>query len=77
MTIRLMFVHYTSSSVWVTEWPSFEKYLPTRLAICFHCILVYFVFFNYYHFGFKSEMWLLMAPVSVDCFSSTYIIHSL
>ena len=27
------FVHYTFSSVWMTEWP------PTRLAICSHCIL--------------------------------------
>ena len=23
--IRLMFVHYTLSSVWVAEWPLFEK----------------------------------------------------
>ena len=36
---HFMFVHYTFSSVWVAEWPSFGKYLPARLAICSHCIL--------------------------------------
>ena len=33
MTFRLMFVHITFSSVWVAEWPPFEKELPTRLTI--------------------------------------------
>ena len=33
------FVHYTFSSVCVAEWPPFGKYLPARLAICYHCIL--------------------------------------
>ena len=36
---HFMFVHYTFSSVWVAEWPPFEKKLPARLAICSHCIL--------------------------------------
>ena len=36
---HFMFVHYTLSSVWVAEWPHFWKKLPSRLAICFHCIL--------------------------------------
>ena len=31
---HLMFVHYTFSSVGVSEWPPFGKFLPTRLAIC-------------------------------------------
>ena len=39
--IRLMFVQYTLSSVWVAEWPPFEKKLPIRLAISSHRILVY------------------------------------
>ena len=30
---HFMFVHYTFSSVWVAEWPTFGK----RLAICSHC----------------------------------------
>ena len=34
---HFMFVHYTISSVWVTEWPFWEW--PARLAICSHCIL--------------------------------------
>ena len=42
--IRLMCVHFTLSSVWAAEWPPFEKYLHTRLAICSHCILVYLYF---------------------------------
>ena len=33
-----MFVQYTFSSVWVTEWPLFGKQLPARLTICSHCI---------------------------------------
>ena len=36
---HLMFVHYTFSSVWVTEWPPFGKQLPARFAICSHCLL--------------------------------------
>ena len=36
---HFMFVHYTFSSVWVAGWPPFGKKLPTRLAICSHCIL--------------------------------------
>ena len=50
--IRLMFVNYTLSSVWVTEWPSFEKWLHTRLfvlivlwSICiFFLIIIILVF---------------------------------
>ena len=42
--ISLLFVDYTLSSVWVTEWPSFEKKLHTRLTICSHYILVYLYF---------------------------------
>ena len=37
--IHFMFVHYTFSSVWVTEWSPFGKKLPAQLVICFHCIL--------------------------------------
>ena len=36
---HLMFVPYTFSSVWVTEWPPFGKKLPARLTICSHCLL--------------------------------------
>ena len=38
MTFHLMFVHYTVSSVWVAEWPSLGKELPTWLAMCSRCI---------------------------------------
>ena len=36
---HFMFVYYTFSSVWAAEWPPFEKLLPARLEICYHCIL--------------------------------------
>ena len=39
MTFHLMFVHIIFSSVWVAKWPPFGKELPTRLTICFLCIL--------------------------------------
>ena len=34
-----IFVHYTFSSVLVVELPPFAKKLPTRFAICSHCLL--------------------------------------
>ena len=37
--VSLYVCSYTLSSVWVAEWPPFEKLLPARLAICSHCIL--------------------------------------
>ena len=36
---HFMFVYYPFCSVWIAEWPPFGKKLPTRLAICSHCIL--------------------------------------
>ena len=39
VTFHPMFVHNTFSSVWVAEWPPFGKELPTRLAVCSHCVL--------------------------------------
>ena len=35
---HFMFVHYTFSSVWIAGWPPFGRWLPARLAICYHCI---------------------------------------
>ena len=39
VTLHLMIVHISFSSVCVAEWPPFGKELPTRLAVCSHCIL--------------------------------------
>ena len=36
---HFIIVHYTFSSVWVAEWPPFEKQVPAQLAICSRCIL--------------------------------------
>ena len=65
-----MFVHYTFSSVWVAEWPPFGEKLPARLAIFLIVFYLVYVFFIS-HFGFKSGIWLLIAPVPVHCFSIT------
>ena len=70
---RFMFAHYTFSSVWVTEWPPFGKYLPARLTICSHCILsICNIYLFISRFGFKSGICLLIAPVPVHCFSVTF-----
>ena len=58
-----MFVHYTFSSVWVTEWPPFGKELPIRLAVCSHCTLSV-CNFTYFPFGFES------GALVFDCSSS-------
>ena len=70
---HLMFVHYTFSSVWVAEWPPFGKWLPARLANCFHFILCICNIFS--RFGFNSGICLLIAPVPVHCFSITFILY--
>ena len=44
--------------------------MSTRLATCSHCILsICNLFIS--HFGFKSGIWLLIAPGHVYCFSIT------
>ena len=50
VTFHLMFVLNTLRSIWVAEWPPFGKELPTRLAICSHCILS---ICNFIHFPFR------------------------
>ena len=69
---HLVFVHCTFSSVWVAEWPPFGKKLPARSAICSHCLLSICNFYLNSHFGFKSGIWLLIAPVPDHCFSITF-----
>ena len=39
MTFHLLCVHFSFSSVWVAEWPSFGKVLLTRLTMRSLCIL--------------------------------------
>ena len=39
VTLHIMCAHIVFSSVWVAEWPSFEKELLTWLTICSLCIL--------------------------------------
>ena len=67
---HLMFVHYTFSSIWVAEWPPFEKKLPLGwpyVLIVFCLFVVLFIS----HFGFKTGILLLIAPVPVHCFFIT------
>ena len=66
-----MFVHYTFSSVWVAEWLPFGKKLPDWLAMCSHCLLSICIFYLFSHFGYKSGIKILIAPVPVHCFSIT------
>ena len=57
---HIMFVHYTLSSfllLMVTFW-EIAAHSPT-LAICSH-------------FGFKNEIWLMIAPVPVHCLPITF-----
>ena len=37
----LMFVHYTFSSVWVAEWPTFSEIAARSVGhtVCSHCLL--------------------------------------
>ena len=39
VVFRFVFVHCAFGSVCVSEWPSFGKCLPARLAVYSHCIL--------------------------------------
>ena len=56
---HFIFVHYTLSSVWVAEWPTFG--LPTWLAICSHCILSIFNIYLFPVLVFRAgfAFWLL------------------
>ena len=62
-----MFVHYTFSSVWVAEWPPFEKELHIWLVVCSHCILSICIFF-----GFEGWIWVLIASVPALCIMFTF-----
>ena len=63
MTFHLMVVHNTFSSVWVAEWLPFGKELPTRLAMCSHCICL-FVILVISRFGFEGEVLVFDHPSS-------------
>ena len=67
--VHLMFVHYAFSSVWVAEWSPFGKSFPFGWPF----VLIVFCLFVFSHFGFKSGICLLIAPVPVQCFSITFI----
>ena len=54
------FVHYTFSSVWVAEGPTFGKSLPAQFAILivFSLDFVYLQYLFISRFGFKSGICL-------------------
>ena len=70
VVFHLMFVHYTFSSVWVAEWPPFGNSCPLGWPCVLFCL---FVIFIYFPFGFRSGIWLSIAPVPVHCFSITFM----
>ena len=57
-----MCVHIVFSTVWVAEWPPFEKELLTRLTKCSLCFLT-IGNFSYFPFVF------LGLHLGADCFS--------
>ena len=59
-----MFSYYFSS-VWVAEWPPFEKYLLTWLTICSLRNLTICNFIS--RFGFEGVIWVLFSPVPGHC----------
>ena len=65
---HLMFVHYTFSSVKVAEWEIAARLVGHLVSLSF----VYLLYLFISRFGFKSEIWLLIAPVPAHCFSITY-----
>ena len=60
MTFHLMFRHIIFSLFWAAEWSPFGKELPTRLTICFLCIL------SICNFSYL----VLGQDLGSDCFSS-------
>ena len=63
MTFHLMCVHITFCPVSVAVWPTFWKYLLTRLTICSLCILT---ICNISYLPF----WFLGLGLCFDCFGS-------
>ena len=60
MTFQLACVHAIFSSFWGAEWPPFEKWLLTRLTMCFLCVLAVCVFFLFVW----GWVWVLVASGS-------------
>ena len=69
----LMFVHYTLVRFWLLSGHLVGNSCPHGWSYVFivFCLFVFFLFIS--HFGFKSVIWLLIAPVPVHCFSITFI----
>ena len=66
MTFHLMPVNNTFCSFWIAELPPFGKKLPTRLAVCSHCILSIFNLTNF-PFWFVRGVCFFIVPVPVHC----------
>ena len=62
---HFMFVHYTFSSVWVSEWPPFWKKLLARLAICSRILSFCNIYFPF---------WFLERDLPFDCYSSCLLL---
>ena len=71
MVFHIMFVHYTFSSVWVAEWLTFLEIAASLVGHVFSLSFVYLYFLFISHFGYKSGIKTLIAPVPVHCFSIT------
>ena len=69
---HLMFVHYTFSSVWVADVSTFWEIAARLVGHLFLLSFFYLYYLFISRFGFKSGIWLKIAPVPVHCFSITF-----
>ena len=71
---RLMFIHYTFSSVWVCRVATFWEIAARSVSNLFSLYFVYVYYLLIARFSFKSGIFLLIAPVPVHCFSITFVV---
>ena len=69
VTFPLTCINIIFSSVWVAEWPPFEKKLLTRLTICSLCVLTICKFIIS---RFSFEGWILVLIASVPGLGITF-----
>ena len=61
---HFIIVYYTFSSVWLLS----GHLLGNSCPFGWPFVLIFVIFLFITHFGFKSVIWLLFAPVPVHCF---------
>ena len=67
-----MFVHYTLVQFGLLSGHFLENSCPLGWPYVLIVFCLVFVFLFISHFGFKSGIWLLIAPVPIHCFSFAF-----